>query len=64
MVVFEVDVDGVPLYGSAAILDHSFAQAVYVDNGPRGKDVSVGRDRDTLFGDGSACRVDDSVRAV
>lgn len=37
VVVFEVDVDGVPLYGSAAILDHSFAQAVYVDDGPRGE---------------------------
>lgn len=64
VVVFEVDVNGVPLYGSAAILDHSFAQTVYVDDGPRGKDVPVGRDRDALFGDGSACRVDDSVRAV
>ena len=31
---------------------------------PGGKDVPVGRDRDALFGDGSACRVDDSVRAV
>ena len=62
--VLEVDVDGVPLYGSAAILDHSFAQAVYVDDGSRGKNVPVGRDRDALFGDGSACRVDDSVRAV